>query len=228
MVSITQNKKDGKVICYKFKACVGLNELGKPKVYIVLMVCGCAKLLGVVLKISSLMPLFVSPLNAIVPLLVNLSSTVLGILLIVVAVSIKDRKTNGAVKELSFAGIWLGVFFLIASIFPYLSQMGGLSFLSSLNIILLALGLWCLPKTFYDYDDCFFFGGNAVKLMCGIAAVVVFVMIVAGGEIGGSGISSSCGHQSCKENGPFYCMGKGDTCNHRTYCAYDLYCDECD
>ena len=40
--------------------------------------------------------------------------------------------------------------------------------------------------------------------------------------------SGSCGHDSCKENGPFYCMGKNDTCPNKTYCAYDYYCDECD
>ena len=36
-----------------------------------------------------------------------------------------------------------------------------------------------------------------------------------------------CGHSSCAQNGPFYCIGKNDTCNNRTYCAYDLYCDQC-
>ena len=29
MASITQNKKDGKVVSYKFKVCVGRDELGK-------------------------------------------------------------------------------------------------------------------------------------------------------------------------------------------------------
>ena len=29
MASITQNKKDGKVVSYKFMACVGRDELGK-------------------------------------------------------------------------------------------------------------------------------------------------------------------------------------------------------
>jgi hypothetical protein len=29
MASITQNKKDGKVISYKFKACIGRDEFGK-------------------------------------------------------------------------------------------------------------------------------------------------------------------------------------------------------
>ena len=200
----------------------------KPKAYTALMVCGCVKLLRVVLILPSLVPQFASPLSLIVPLAVNLTSIVLGVLLIVVAKGTESGKTNGAVKGFGFAGIWLGIFLLIASIFPYLSTMGGLSFLSSLNIILFALGLWCLPKTFYDYDNCFFFGGNAIKLMCGIAAAVIFVMIVAGGEISGGGGSTSCGHQSCKENGPFYCLGKGNTCNNRTYCAYDLYCDACD
>ena len=39
---------------------------------------------------------------------------------------------------------------------------------------------------------------------------------------------SSCGHASCKTNGPFYCIGKNDTCPNKTGCAYDFYCDQCD
>ena len=37
----------------------------------------------------------------------------------------------------------------------------------------------------------------------------------------------SCGHDSCAELGPFYCMGKNDTCNNRTGCAYVFYCSSC-
>lgn len=68
-----------------------------------------------------------------------------------------------------------------------------------------------------------------------IAVIIVVVLIIA--IVGSCGDdssstsgskSASCGHASCKENGPFYCMGKNDTCNNRTYCAYDLYCDACD
>ena len=43
-----------------------------------------------------------------------------------------------------------------------------------------------------------------------------------------SGSSAKCSHASCAENGPFYCMGKNDTCPNQTGCAYDLYCDSCD
>ena len=39
---------------------------------------------------------------------------------------------------------------------------------------------------------------------------------------------TSCGHDSCAQNGPFYCMGKNDTCPNKTYCAYDFYCSSCD
>ena len=36
----------------------------------------------------------------------------------------------------------------------------------------------------------------------------------SGGTSGNS--SSRCSHASCKENGPFYCMGKNNTCTNRT------------
>lgn len=38
----------------------------------------------------------------------------------------------------------------------------------------------------------------------------------------------SCGHDSCKENGPFPCYGKNNTCPNYTDCAFDFYCDSCE
>ena len=43
-----------------------------------------------------------------------------------------------------------------------------------------------------------------------------------------SSSSYRCNHQSCKENGPFPCYGKNNTCPNFTYCYQDMYCDECD
>lgn len=64
-----------------------------------------------------------------------------------------------------------------------------------------------------------------------LIAVLLVVMLLCSACVGGSSSSGSskysCGHASCKENGPFWCMGKNDTCKNQTYCAYELYCDEC-
>lgn len=38
----------------------------------------------------------------------------------------------------------------------------------------------------------------------------------------------ACGHELCATNGPFYCMGKNNTCPNKTSCAYDMYCSSCD
>ena len=40
--------------------------------------------------------------------------------------------------------------------------------------------------------------------------------------------NTKCNHTSCKENGPFPCYGKNNTCPNYTYCYKDMYCDECD
>ena len=40
--------------------------------------------------------------------------------------------------------------------------------------------------------------------------------------------SQACDHPACKENGPFPCYGKNNTCPNYTNCYQDLYCDECD
>ena len=39
--------------------------------------------------------------------------------------------------------------------------------------------------------------------------------------------SNKCSHSACATNGPFYCMGKNDTCNNKTSCAYIMYCSAC-
>lgn len=61
-----------------------------------------------------------------------------------------------------------------------------------------------------------------------IAIVLIVLLIVTMFTACGDDGSSSCGHASCAEEGPFYCMGKNNTCNNKTYCCYDLYCSECD
>lgn len=66
------------------------------------------------------------------------------------------------------------------------------------------------------------------KIKTWLIVVVVVLVLALIGSCSGGGVTNSCGHQSCKENGPFYCMGKNNTCNNRTYCAYDLYCSACD
>lgn len=63
------------------------------------------------------------------------------------------------------------------------------------------------------------------KIFCLILSLILIGCFVACSD---SENSSSCGHSSCAENGPFYCIGKGNTCPNKTYCAYDLYCSECD
>lgn len=66
---------------------------------------------------------------------------------------------------------------------------------------------------------------SKVIAICLAIAVVLTLLITLFPSNNNSG---DCGHASCKANGPFYCMGKNNTCKNKTYCAYDLYCDECD
>lgn len=65
------------------------------------------------------------------------------------------------------------------------------------------------------------------KIICLLLVLLMIGCFAACGDYSSSG-STSCGHASCAENGPFYCMGKGNTCTNRTSCAYDLYCSACD
>ena len=61
-----------------------------------------------------------------------------------------------------------------------------------------------------------------------IALVILWTIGSCNDSSSSSSNSTSCGHESCKENGPFYCVGKNDTCKNKTDCAYDLYCDQCE
>ena len=58
------------------------------------------------------------------------------------------------------------------------STIGGLSTAQSLSTLFLAYGLGCLPKTIYDYDECFFFNNNAFKLLATLSVVVGFFLLV--------------------------------------------------
>ena len=59
-----------------------------------------------------------------------------------------------------------------------------------------------------------------------VIALVIGCIFIVKSCVGDN--SSSCGHPSCKENGPFPCYGKNNTCPNHTNCYLDLYCDKCD
>lgn len=72
-----------------------------------------------------------------------------------------------------------------------------------------------------------FYGATKVtdnpKKACIEIAIIYAVFVIVS-----MGFSGRCNHKNCREYGPFPCMGKNDTCENKTYCAYDFYCDECD
>lgn len=70
----------------------------------------------------------------------------------------------------------------------------------------------------YSLDDCYVYCTNG-KIDCEWKGSV---------DSSNGSSSSKCSHQSCKENGPFPCYGKNNTCPNYTYCYQDMYCDECD
>ena len=175
----------------------------KLQAYIVLMICGFAKLMVLILNISVLSRQFylltISPLEVLLPLVSNITLAVLGFLLIAVAISIKKGKTSGTVKGLAFVTIWTGILLLICKILPYTSGLGGLGLLPALNLVVLAAGLQCLPKTICDYDNGSFFNKNTFKLVGVIVAVIIFVMFVATAVVNDSSSRGNC----------FYCGGDG-------------------
>ena len=67
-------------------------------------------------------------------------------------------------------------------------------------------------------------------ILATLLTLIIAMFSYISGEISlsSSGGSYSCGHDSCEQYGPFNCYGKNNTCNNKTYCAYDLYCDACD
>lgn len=207
----------------------------KSKFALVLMIAGILTLVQVALSVVQYVdPTYGMAFDSSQPFILEIVkyggtfiNLLLGILLICVSQSIKKEKVLNFVKVLAFLIGFLGVFFVISNLMIKELIMVP-SIQSSVSTICMALGLGYLSKTVYDYEQCFFFNKAAVMVVAGIAVVIVFVMIVAGGEIGNGGGNASCGHVSCKNNGPFHCMGKGNTCKNMTNCAYDLYCDDCD
>ena len=67
-----------------------------------------------------------------------------------------------------------------------------------------------------------------VRILAITISIVFVISLCLCVKFFGSTSEQSCGHPGCAEEGPFHCMGKNNTCPNYTYCAYDLYCDECD
>lgn len=64
--------------------------------------------------------------------------------------------------------------------------------------------------------------------LLGGAGCLIFAIVLAVLLNSNSPSKYTCGHDSCKENGPFPCYGKNNTCPNYTYCYKDPYCDQCD
>ena len=195
----------------------------REKVALVLTISGVLKLLSVAFS-------FVSASGLVNPFASNVSQEfifeivqycaftmrlLLGVLMLLASSSIKKEKTSGSVQGLAFFAIFISVFLVLANlIVPGLAGMPNISY--AVVAVSTALGLWCLPKTVYDYDQCFFFGKAAVALIAFIVVVVVFVMAV-----GGSITSNDDKRGNC-----FNCNGTGyDSANHGScvWCGGDGY-----
>lgn len=191
------------------------NKNQTSSIFVILMLCGIAELVGMLLKSSTLMnqiAMLTSPswYLVILPFMAKLASIALGILLIVVASSIKIGKTSAAVKGLALVLIWLGIFNMIGSLIPDISALGSTGIWAAAKTIMYALALWCLPKTIYDYDNCFFFGSNALKLLVAIGIVVIFVIIVSNSIVNDSSPRGNC----------FNCGGDGWDSNNNCSCVW--------
>lgn len=184
----------------------------KSTACIVLKICGYVTLAGVALEYRTLIalislmltPSWASYLTILASFLVTI---VVGILLICVASSVKANKTSRAVIVLAPIGLWFGALLLLCSV----AGLSDTNLISSTNIFMMLLGLWCLPKTFYDYENCFFFGRAAVTLMiCVVAAVVICVNIVTGGNsIGNCFNCGGSGWDSVNRSSCVWCGGDG-------------------
>ena len=196
---------------------------------IILSVFGVLRIIALVLGIKNLfseLPKYHEVMvmtNRVCSMIISISTIALVFLSVK---SIKNKQTSKYMKVFNIIIIVATVFYSTLS-YTTSSYASNVSLVSLIGDIAIGFSLWLLPQTIYDYENCEIVTGTKL-VVTGIVAILVFVGVALYGVMDNVGGSVSCGHKSCKENGPFYCMGKNDTCKNRTYCAYDLYCDECD
>lgn len=201
-------------------AIAGLLYLNQKKdikltAYKVLIICGCGTLVNFVLRYRALIAQISAMLtsswsNNVVGLVYNLEYLVLGILLICVATSTKASQTSRAVKVFASIGLWLGLFTLLGSVM----DMGGPSLINAVKLFVLMLALWCLPKTFYNYENCFFFGRGATTLLIAIVVVVIIALKIITGGSSSRGNCFNCngsGWDSVNKSSCVWCGGDGVT-----------------
>lgn len=184
----------------------------KATICLVLKICGYVTLIGVALKYRTWIDLFSSfsviwPYN-LMALISMLSSVVLGILLLCVDSSVKNNKTNLAVKVFASIGIvlWLEVFLLHNSV----EGMASANLLTALKFFMMFLSLWFLPKTVCDYENCFLFGHKAIILMiCVVVLVVVGRNIIARSNRGNCFNCDGSGWDSANNTSCVWCGGDG-------------------
>ena len=101
-------------------------------------------------------------------------------------------------------------------------------FLSSINKVILLATITCVSILIPFIFKWFAIENKSTRF---IAAILIIVLVFGMCMIlsnKNDNTGNRCNHPVCKENGPFYCMGKNNTCPNKTYCCYDLYCDSCD
>lgn len=183
----------------------------KSTACLVLKICGYVILANVALSYRTLINLFSAFIYSwssnLMILVISLNSIVLGILLVCVASSVKNNKTSSAVKVFAVIGLWLGVLLLLGSVVG----LQGANLLKGAKIFMMFLGLWCLPKTVCDYENCFFFGRKAMILMvCVVVAIAVCRNIITGDSSKGNCFNcGGTGWDSANRISCVWCGGDG-------------------
>ena len=149
-----------------------------------LIALGIAQLLSVALGLRTIGESLRPELYIWLPdLIKRFANLITGILLILGGKSIKEEKKNPVMAVLASIGMYFSAVPLAVGLLTGQGEV-------SVNIFLLLAGLWLLPVTIFDHENCVLVNGKSMKAVYYLA-IIFGVVLVISGILGYSGSSSS-------------------------------------
>ena len=147
-------------------------------------------------------------------------------LIVVIIVSLYKNISPALLKALAIASIVI----TLARIVNYAVTTPQFELLTIFTIIRLTCNGLAWFVVYFNIEKKDITSINITKLIVTLLIVAISYFALSGilGQNQKLGDSTRCNHPECKENGPFPCYGKNNTCPNKTYCYQDLYCDYCD
>lgn len=155
-----------------------------------------------------------------------IGTVVSAALIVVIIISMYKNINHSLLKVLAIASIVI----TLARVVIYVVTVPQFELVTMSTVVRLICSGFAWFIVYFSIKKEEFTSINITKIIIAVLVVAVAYFALTGilGKNNVFDSSTSCNHPECKENGPFPCYGKNNTCTNTTNCYQDLYCDECE